>query len=184
MLPCHHQRLVDPGICDDLLDDEPVFKIHRIYSNYNFVLRGDLILPVSTVKLKIQTELLRNFQLIALCLHACLCTRLISLCNNNNIITIGKLISVNVKKLDGLAGFLMVYLEYFNTVKQIKDEIYLDKNMKVPPSQQQLFLNDQLLDDNLTLSQCGMENGSQVAVRGTLCTLIIYHFKNLYLFNR
>ena len=96
-------------------------------------------------------------------MSACLCTRLISSYNNY----IGKLISVNVKKLDGLAGFLTVYLEYFDTVKRIKDEIYLDKNMKVPPSQQQLFFNDQLLDDNLTLSQCGMENGSQVAVRGT-----------------
>ena len=88
---------------------------------------------------------------------------------------------MNVKKLDGLAGFLTVYLEYFDTVKRIKDEIYLDKNMKVPPSQQQLFLNDQLLDDNLTLSQCGMENGSQVAVRGTLCTLIISFKKSIHI---
>ena len=59
--PCHHQRLVDPGICDDILDDKPMFKVRRFRSNHSFVLRGDLIL--STVKLKIQyciqTELLR-----------------------------------------------------------------------------------------------------------------------------
>lgn len=42
--PSHHQRVVDPGICDDVLDDEPIFKIHHIRANQSFVLRGDLIL--------------------------------------------------------------------------------------------------------------------------------------------
>ena len=78
----------------------------------------------------------------------------------------GKSISVIVKKNDGLPGLLTLYLEYFDTVKRMKEEIYLDKNMKVPPQQQQLLLKQKLLDDNLTLSQCGIENGSQVTLKG------------------
>ena len=80
----------------------------------------------------------------------------------------GKLISVVVKKHDGLPGLIILYLECFDTVKRMKEEIYLDKNMKVPPPQQQLFFEEELLDDNLTLSQCGIENGSQVIIRGNL----------------
>ena len=79
---------------------------------------------------------------------------------------IGKLISVIVKKHDCLPGLLTLYLEYFDTVKQMKEEIYLDKNMKVPPQQQQLFFEEKSLDDHLTLSQCGIQNGSQVIIRG------------------
>lgn len=79
----------------------------------------------------------------------------------------GKLISVNVRKHDGLPGFLTLFLEYFDTIKCIKEEVYSDKNMKVPPNQQQVYFEEKLLDDdNLTLSQCGITNGSQVAIRG------------------
>ena len=74
------------------------------------------------------------------------------------------MISVSVKKF-GLPGVLTLYLEYFYTVKSVKEGIYVDKNMKVPPNQQQLFFNERPLDDSLTLSQCGIENGSQIVVR-------------------
>ena len=78
----------------------------------------------------------------------------------------GKLISVNVRKRDGLPGFLTLFLEYFDTIKRIKEEVCLDKNMKVPPNQQQIFFEEKLLDDDLTLSQCGIKNGSQVSIQG------------------
>lgn len=61
---------------------------------------------------------------------------------------------MSTKKHDGLPGLLTLYLEYFDTVKRMKVEIYLDKNVMVPPLQQQLFFEEKLLDDNLTLSQC------------------------------
>ena len=82
---------------------------------------------------------------------------------------VGKMISVSIKKF-GLHGVLTLYLEYFDTVKSVKEGIYTDKNMKVPPSQQQLFFNERPLDDSLTLSQCGIENGSQIVVRGINAT--------------
>ena len=78
----------------------------------------------------------------------------------------GKLVSVYVKKHDGLPGFLILYLEYFDTVQSIKERVNSDKNLRVPQSQQQLFLEENLLEDNLTLSQCGIENGSQISVKG------------------
>ena len=78
----------------------------------------------------------------------------------------GKLISVEIKKDDGLPGLLILYLEYFDTVQSIKEGIYLDRNMQVPQSQQQLFLEEKLLDDSQTLSQCGIEDGSQIIVKG------------------
>ena len=79
----------------------------------------------------------------------------------------GKLISVNARKHDGLPGFLTVFLEYFDAIKRIKEYVYLDKNMKVPPNQQQIYFEEKLLDDDtLTLSQCGINNGSQVAIKG------------------
>ena len=59
-----------------------------------------------------------------------------------------------------------MYLEYFDTVQSIKDRINLDKNMRVPQSQQQLFFEEKLLEDNVTLSQCGIEDGSQISVKG------------------
>ena len=78
----------------------------------------------------------------------------------------GKLVSVYVKKHDGLPGFLILYLEYFDTVQSIKERVNSDKNLRVPQSQQQLFLEENLLEDNLTLSQCGIENGSQIILKG------------------
>ena len=80
------------------------------------------------------------------------------------------MISVSIIKKCGLPGVLTLYLEYFDTVKSVKEGIYMDKNMKVPPSQQQLFFNERPLDDSLTLSQCGIENGSQIVVRGINAT--------------
>ena len=78
---------------------------------------------------------------------------------------LGKLISIRVKKQDGLPGFLTLYFEYFDTIKSIKEGINLDKNLRVPQSQQQLFLEENLLEDDLTLSQCGIENGSQIVLK-------------------
>lgn len=90
------------------------------------------------------------------------------------------MISINVKKLDDLPGFLTLYLEYFDTVKCMKDGIYMDRNTRVPPSQQQLFFEEKPLnDDSLTLSECGMENGSQVEVRGT-CVIVDVRARNSY----
>ena len=77
----------------------------------------------------------------------------------------GKLVSVHVKKDDGLPGLLILYMEYFDTILSIKEGIYLDRNMRVPQAQQQLFLEDKLLDDSQTLSQCGIEDGSQVIIK-------------------
>ena len=75
-----------------------------------------------------------------------------------------------------------MFLEYFDTVQSIKEEINLDKDMKVPQSQQQLFLDEKLLEDNLTLSECGIQDGSQLTVRGmetitSLCTVWHEEFK-------
>ena len=93
----------------------------------------------------------------------------------------GKLISVNVRKHDGLPGLLTLFLEYFDTIKRIKEEIYLDKNVKVHPNQQQIYFEEKLLDDdNLTLSQCGIMNGSQVAIRGRCKCRSYYIMLSLY----
>ena len=87
----------------------------------------------------------------------------------------GKLVSVHIKKHDGLPGSLILYLEYFDTVQTVKEGIYLDKNMRVPRSQQQLFLEEELLDDSQTLSQCGIEDGSQVIIKGNCVVLPRVH---------
>lgn len=41
--PSPHQRLVEPGHCDDLLDDDKI-QNHLYYSNRQFVLRGNNII--------------------------------------------------------------------------------------------------------------------------------------------
>lgn len=90
----------------------------------------------------------------------------------------GKLVSVHVKKQDGLPGFLTLYLEYFDTVRSIKEGINLDKNMRVAQSQQQLFLEENLLEDSLTLSECGIEDGCQILVKGMRYIIITFQITN------
>ena len=60
-------------------------------------------------------------------------------------------------------------------MQSIKEGVYLDRNMRVPQSQQQLFLEEKLLDDSQTLSQCGIEDRSQIIVKG-MCMPWRYHY--------
>ena len=76
------------------------------------------------------------------------------------------MILIKVKKADGLPGTHNIYLEYFDTIQTMKETIHLHKDIRVPPSQQQIFINEQHLEDHHTVSQCGLQEGSWVELRG------------------
>ena len=65
-------------------------------------------------------------------------------------------------------GIVTVHLEYFDSVKRLKEEIHLEMNMRVPPDQQLLFFQHQQLEDNFTLSQCGIMDNSLIVLKGWL----------------
>lgn len=76
----------------------------------------------------------------------------------------GKMIAIKVKSDNSIPDMFTLNLEYFETIKDMKEKIYTLR--RAPPCRQQLFLGENELKEYQTLTECGLQNGSCINLKG------------------